>query len=68
MGEPLDDKEEEKQKEHEQQEQQSPANCSNSDSKKKRKRKEVAIFGNYRHYYGYRVSFVFSFLSQILFT
>ncbi|XP_071908800.1 probable RNA methyltransferase At5g51130 [Coffea arabica] len=56
MGEPLDDKEEEKQKEHEQQQQQSPANCSNSDSKKKRKRKEVAIFGNYRHYYGYRIS------------
>ncbi|KAF5185616.1 7SK snRNA methylphosphate capping enzyme [Thalictrum thalictroides] len=26
------------------------------ESSKKRKRKEVAIFGNYRHYYGYRIT------------
>lgn len=27
-----------------------------ANGKKKTKRKEVAIFGNYRNYYGYRVS------------
>lgn len=38
---------------------------------KKRNRKEIAIFGNYRHYYGYRVIlsllyFVFSLICMLL--
>lgn len=29
--------------------------CTDEQLSKKRKRKEIAIFGNYRNYYGYRV-------------
>lgn len=57
----LDEEEENKKKPEEQQ--QDPTNCSNTNTKKKRKRKEVAIFGNYRNYYGYRVSCCYPFFS-----
>ncbi|KAL3532500.1 hypothetical protein ACH5RR_006021 [Cinchona calisaya] len=53
MCEPFDNNE--KKNNQEKPEQRNPTNCSNPDAKKKRKRKEVAIFGNYRNYYGYRI-------------
>lgn len=38
-----------------------------SEVKKKRKRKEIAVYGNYRSYYGYRVIFISSLVSVCCF-